>query len=166
MATKMEASDHSLTFPKQNTSSNAKKSTKWKEDSVKYLIDNSYYSPGKKRKDTEELNFNWKIINSHIYGEELSEAFDPLGLREEDQFQASPVNLQFYNIVNNPLNTLAGEQLKRRKDIRAIVVNPTAVNQKDKMFKEKLYGFLGDLSKQEGEPDPQLIKEELEAIEK
>ena len=154
-------------LPNQRVSSKQKMTKSWQEKSMKFFIEQNTYSHREKRKSIEEMDVNWSIINSNPNEDELSDSFDPLGLRNETEFKDSPIKLQFYNIVNNPLNTLLGEELKRRNDIKAIVINQTAVNQKDKLFKEKMYEYLNNLAaSHEAIEDKSIITDELSAIDK
>ena len=132
-----------LDLPNQKVSSKKKQSPKWQRDCVDYFTSNiTNQASSGTRKSVSEMDANIRLIGGVPNAEDLRASFDPLGMTGvEENFENGPLKSQFYNIINNPLKTLYGEELKRRSDIRAIVVNQFAINAKDEEFEGKVMEF-------------------------
>lgn len=158
----------SYDMPNQMASTKVKQTKDWQEKSLDWLISNIYTQKNTKRKSADEMRSNIDLINSALNVEDVRHAFDPLSLDEEENSTNLPLKNEFYNIINPPLKTLFGEELKRRSDIRAVVVNQYALNKKDEEFNERLFSFLQQQAELEAidEEDFQKKLQELDRFSK
>ena len=134
-------------LPNQRVSRNVKLTKKWQQDSINYFIDNKN-SDSDVRKSSSEIRDNWDFYNSILSPEEMKRTLDPLGV-EEGLMKDDTFNFGFYDVINGPLMTLFGEELKRQFDVKAYALNPNVVNQKDREFKQLVLTYMVQLAKEE-----------------
>jgi hypothetical protein len=134
-------------LPNQRVSRKTKNTKKWKEDSVDFFINNRRNAFGN-RKSKSEIDANWDFYNNFLSTEDLKRTLDPLNVEDKLYKQDEQV-FKFYNILDQPFDTLFGEELKRHSEVKAFVVNPNIINQKDLEFREDVNKFLADLTAEE-----------------
>lgn len=152
-------------LPNQRVSRSIKNTKKWQEDSIDFFINNrkNYYG---NRKTKAEIDANWDFYNNYLSPEELHHTLDPLGV--EDKLYKEDIQnvFKFYNILDQPFDTLFGEELKRYSEVKAYAINPHIINSKDYEFKEKVSKFLGELAEQPGQINQELLQEKLKEFDK
>lgn len=129
-------------LPEQMVSTKTKQGKAFQKDTTDYFVSNLYSTGNDIRKSTGDMQSNIRIYNSCPEPSDLSDSFDPLGFNSDEDSENLPIKGTFYNVMNNPLKTLFGEELKRRSDIRAAVTNQFAINKKDKEFQKRLMSYL------------------------
>lgn len=152
-------------IPNQMCSTKKKMTSEWKEGSMDYLVSSIYSNVNTKRKTYDEMQENINLVNSVPDIEDIRKSFDPLNLDENENTDNLPLKEEFYNIINPPLNTIFGEELKRRSDIRGVVVNQSAINKKDEEFNDKLFNFFMGQAQQES-VDENDLQEKLQGFDK
>lgn len=152
-------------LPNQRVSRSEKNREKWQHDSVDFFINNrkNYYG---NRKTKAEIDANWDFYNNYLSPEELHHTLDPLGV--EDKLYKEDIQnvFKFYNILDQPFDTLFGEELKRQVEVKAFAINPHIINSKDFEFKEKVSAFLTQMAEQPGNINQELLQEKLKEFDK
>jgi hypothetical protein len=152
-------------LPNQRVPRKTKNTEKWQHDSIDFFINNrkNYYG---NRKTKAEIDANWDFYNNYLSADELHNTLDPLGV-EDKLYQEDVQNtFKFYNILDQPFDTLFGEELKRYSEVKAYAINPHIINSKDYEFKQKVSQFLTEISQQEGNIDKNLLQEKLKEFDK
>lgn len=139
------------------------KDKKWQKNTIDFYIQRSYNSTNSRRKTFDEMRRNRDIMNSVMNYVSLKEGLDPLGVIEDTENVDFPYS--FYNIIEQPILTLLGEELRRPYDVKAFAINPEAVNEKDKMFKASFRQYLESLTQRQDLPED-IIKEDLEKLDR
>ncbi|MCK9429251.1 MAG: hypothetical protein M0R17_04555 [Candidatus Omnitrophica bacterium] len=154
-----------IQLPNQRVSRSVKNGEKWQHDSVDFFINNrkNYYG---NRKTKAEIDSNWDFYNNYLSPEELHHTLDPLGVEDKLYNEDIQNVFKFYNILDQPFDTLFGEELKRQVEIKAFAINPHIINSKDFEFKEKVSKFLTELAEQPGNINQELLQEKLKEFDK
>ena len=153
-------------LPNQQVSSKIKQTKTWQRACVDYFTGNTYIQKDNVRKTRSEMLANIRLVNSDLNIADFRSSFDPLGMSDNlEDSENLPLKSKFYNIINNPLRTLWGEELKRRSDIRAIAVNQNAINEKDKIFQERLFEYLMQEAQKESTNEEEL-QEKLQELDR
>jgi len=154
--------------PNQLVSSNTKEQKSWQEDSLRYYLNLCLYNTSNNMKPTAEVSRNYAVMNAINDPTLLRGALDPLDLGVDMDFSEDAAFLAeaFYDIVDQPLTTLFGEELKRQFNPIAYVTSPDAINDKNTLFKERLASFLEEkISEYQNiigtEQDPRVQGQEL-----
>jgi hypothetical protein len=132
-------------LPNQRVSRKTKQQKKWQKDSVNYFIDNRHNSYGA-RKSASEIRANWDFYNNYLSPSDLKDTLDPLGVEKELSKDKENLVFKFYNILDQPFDTLFGEELKRQSEVKAYAINPSVINEKDRMFKDEVKQFLAEVA--------------------
>lgn len=155
-------------LPNQRTSSTTKNTTKWQRDTLNYYLYNKP-STSNRRKTREEIAESWDFYNSIISREEVEKSLDPMLVNDEGASDEEIEAFSFYDILKQPFETLIGEDLKRNLEVRAFAINPDIVNEKDRIYREKVVAafqkHVQELQKN-GKLDEKLLKQELENLDK
>lgn len=139
------------------------KDKKWQKETVEYYIQRSYNNCNTRRKSFNEMRHNRNVINSVMNYNILKEGLDPLGVIEDSENVDFPY--QFYNIIEQPILTLLGEELRRPYDVKAFAINPEAINEKDKIFFTQLRQYIEGLGQRQDLPED-ILREDLERMER
>lgn len=139
------------------------KDKKWQKETVEYYIQRSYNNCNTRRKSFNEMRHNRNVFNSVMNYNILKEGLDPLGVIEDSENVDFPY--QFYNIIEQPILTLLGEELKRPYDVKAFAINPEAINEKDKIFFTQLRQYIEGLGQRQDLPED-ILREDLERMER
>lgn len=152
--------EKSVSLPNQRVSRTKKNSKRWQEDTIDYFIDNRNNSGSVSRKSSLEMEANWDFYNSFLSEDDLKNTLDPLNV-EKKLNKEEHLAFKFYNILDQPLDTLFGEELKRHSEVKAYAINPHIINEKDLQFKEEVKSFLMELTEKDGQLDEETLKERL-----
>lgn len=139
------------------------KDKKWQKETVEYYIQRSYNNCNTRRKSFNEMRHNRNVFNSVMNYNILKEGLDPLGVIEDSENVDFPY--QFYNIIEQPILTLLGEELRRPYDVKAFAINPEAINEKDKIFFTQLRQYIEGLGQRQDLPED-ILREDLERMER
>lgn len=139
------------------------KDKKWQKETVEYYIQRSYNNCNTRRKSFNEIRHNRNVFNSVMNYNILKEGLDPLGVIEDSENVDFPY--QFYNIIEQPILTLLGEELRRPYDVKAFAINPEAINEKDKIFFTQLRQYIEGLGQRQDLPED-ILREDLERMER
>lgn len=155
----------SVVLPNQRVSRKVKSTEKWKQDSVDFFINNrkNYYG---NRKTKAEISENWDFYNNQLSPEELHKTIDPFGVEDKLYKEDIITTFQFYNILDQPFDTLFGEELKRNSEVKAFAINPQIINEKDLEFKSKVSQYLSELAQKPGNIDQKELQEKLKEFDK
>ena len=161
-------SNNTYILPNQRTSSATKRTSKWQKDTLNYYLYN-VPSNSSKRKTKEEMQESWNFYNSMVSREEIEESLDPMIVGKEGASDDEVRAFSFYDILKQPFETLIGEDVKRNLEVRAFAINPEIVNEKDRMYKEKVVKTfqkrVQELQKNK-QLDKKILQEELENLDK
>ncbi len=152
--------DKSVSLPNQRVSRVAKNKKKWQEDTIDYFVSNRTNTGDMSRKSKNDIEDNWNFYNNFLSEEDLHRTLDPLNVEKELNRDANQV-FKFYNILDQPLDTLFGEELKRQSEVKAYAINPNIINQKDLEFREEVQVFLAQTAEQDGQLDEEALQERL-----
>ena len=152
-------------LPNQRVSRKVKQGKKWQEDSIDFYINNRKNSYGN-RKHRTDIDRNWDFYNSYLSPDDIQKTLDPLGV-EDKMYKDAPENMfKFYNILDQPFDTLIGEELKRQSEVKAFAINPDIINSKDYEFKSKVKDFLMQVTQNPGSIDKDTLQEKLKEFDK
>ena len=150
-------------LPNQKVSYKIKQSPKWQRDCVDYFTSASG-SDWHKRKPRDEMKQLYDFYNSYVDDREIKRHLDPLNVdRESGLTDGERDMFSFYDILEQPFNTLYGEFIKREFEVRAYAVNPDVVNEKDRQFRQEAYQVFAQFAQQES-VDEQKLKVKLEEL--
>ena len=141
-----DKSDKVVVLPNQRVSRTTKQTTKWQKDTIDFFI-SSIFKYDSKRKSPKEVLENWDFYNSELSSEEMQKHLDPLNV-EEGLMKDENVTFGFYDVLHQPFDTLIGEELKRVSEIKAYAINPLVINEKDKIFTDKVSKYFQELVQQ------------------
>lgn len=136
----MHSQKYSKTFPSQKKTTSQKTDEWFKQciDAAESII--LFQNEGiRQSRINKKVNYN--LYNDILDTRDIEKVCNPMGL-SMDSFPAKP---RMYSIALPKINTLAGEELKRRFDFKIVVTNPDAISEKEK-------------------EQSQLIKEALESV--
>lgn len=154
-----------IRLPNQRVARATKNTKKWQEDSIDFFINNRKNSYGN-RKTKKEIDSNWDFYNNYLSPDDLKRTLDPLGVDDRLQKDDTENTFKFYNILDQPFDTLFGEELKRYAEVRAYAINPEIINAKDLEFKQKVSKFLEETAAQPGDINKELVQEKLKELDK
>lgn len=120
-------------YPKQKLS-RSDKSEKWGRECVDWVIQ---ASSANKYSNYVKIKANYDLYNSIIDAEDFKYVTNPYGVD-----QNFPARLHNYNIITPKINLLAGEEIKRPFNFRAVAVNNEAVSQMQEKRKQLLMEYL------------------------
>ncbi|MCP4255522.1 MAG: hypothetical protein GY775_19375 [Candidatus Scalindua sp.] len=163
--TSSEFESKSVSLPNQRVSRKKKNSKTWQHNTANYYINNRTNTYGN-RKSASHIRANWDFYNSSLSPEEVQNELDPLGVDKEISSGESKLNFKFYNILDQPFDTLFGEELKRQSEVRAYAVNPGVINEKDMAFKAEVKKYLSELAQSQDPVDEESVKEKLKEFDR
>lgn len=152
-----------VSLPNQRVSRKEKNSETWQRDCIDYYINNRKNAYGN-RKSQKEIESNWDFYNNYLSPSDLKNTLDPLGV--DNKLENDSLNFKFYNILDQPFDTLFGEELKRNSEVKAFAINPNIVNEKDLQFKKQTLEFLEELSASDQELNEEDLKARLKQFDK
>lgn len=120
-------------YPKQKLS-RKDKTDKWARECVDWVIQassNNRYS------NYTKIKANYDLYNNIIDMDDFKYVTNPYGVE-----QNFPARLHNYNIITPKINLLAGEEIKRPFNFRAVAVNSEAVSQMQERRKQMLLEYL------------------------
>ncbi len=110
--------------------------------------------------DKSVIGINIDLYNGILNEEDIVKETNPFGI--DGNF--FPQNIQHYPLVRNKIDLLVGEDWKRRFEWTVAVMNPNAINEKNKALDEKLKEYVG-MKILEENYDPQQVEKELKELE-
>lgn len=120
-------------YPRQKLS-RKDKTEKWARECVDWVIQassNNRYS------NYTKIKANYDLYNNIIDEDDFKYVTNPYGID-----QNFPAKLYNYNIITPKINLLAGEEIKRPFNFRAVAVNSEAVSQMQEKRKQMLMEYL------------------------
>lgn len=151
-------------LPNQRVSRKVKNTKTWQQDSVDFFINNRKNSYGN-RKSRSDIDANWNFYNNFLSPDDLKKTLDPLNV-EKTVLKDEEQDFKFYGILDQPFDTLFGEELKRHSEVKAYAINPSIVNEKDNEFKEEVKRFLQQLVENEQQTDEKELQAKLKEYDK
>lgn len=157
--------EKSVHLPNQRVSRNKKNTKTWQQDSIDYFINNRRNAYGN-RKSSSEIRESWDFYNNYIRPGSLKETLDPLGVEKELSIDNEDLVFKFYNILDQPFDTLFGEELKRYSEVKAYAINPSIINEKDREFQNMVKNFLMEAVNSSKPVDEEAVQEKLKEFDK
>ena len=111
-------------FPRQKMPF-SKKTEKWRKAHLDWADRNSYLFNSEVRRSLRSKVVNYDLYNGNLHEDDMKKTLNPLNKR----VGLIPKNIQHYPIINNPINTLIGEEARRKHDFFVKVVNDEAVSE-------------------------------------
>lgn len=154
-----DARNESVSLPNQRVSRKIKNTKKWQEDTINYYINNRHNNQVNRKSKKEIIN-NWDFYNNYLSSEELKKHLDPLNV-ENSLLEDESSKFSFYNILDQPFDTLFGEELKRTHEVKAYAINQDIINEKDKEFKSRVSQYFTELVQSEQNIDKEALQKKL-----
>ena len=110
-------------FPRQKLPY-SRKNTEWRKSHLDWADKNSYLFNSEVRKSLKSKKINLDLWNGVLHEDDLKKVLNPL----QKRIGYIPKEIQHYPILNNPLNTLIGEEARLKYDFFAKVCNDEAVS--------------------------------------
>lgn len=142
-----------MTFPRQALPDN-RKGKKWKEMCMKWGDSRSYMHYSPVRKSVRHKKINYDLVNGILHMDDLALMLNPMQLDQH----FFPDTIQHFPIINSKLETLIGEDLQRPFDWRAIVTNPNAVSDIERLKAEQVKQSLQELVENESISEDQYMQ--------
>lgn len=114
-------------FPKQKLPF-SQKNKPWRQQHLDWSDRNSYLFNTGIRKSLRNKKINYDLVNGILHEEDMKKVLNPMDKR----VGLIPKEIQHYPIINNPLNSLIGEECRRKHDYYVRVVNDEAVSSIEK----------------------------------
>jgi hypothetical protein len=113
-----------LGFPRQKMPT-TKKGKDWRKAHLDWADRNSYLFNTGIRRSLRGKKINYDLYNGILHEEDMKKTLNPLNKR----VGLIPRDIQHYPIINNPINTLVGEESRRKHDYNVKVCNEDAVSE-------------------------------------
>ncbi len=143
-------------FPKQKVK-DSKKTDNWAKKCIDAAEDMALWRDDNIRQDYYNKVINYNLANDILDQSDVEKVCNPFGIKGGGD---PPAKMQNYPIANPKIDLLVGEEMKRKFDFRATVINDDAISSKEKEKKKQLT----DLIKEEvttDQNDPNKTKEKL-----
>jgi len=147
-------------FPRQKLPT-SKKSKKWRKQHLDWADRNSYLFNTGIRRSLKGKKINYDLFNGILHESDMKKILNPLNKR----VGLIPKDIQHYPIINNPINTLVGEESRRRHDYTIKVCNDDAVSDIERNKLEDAKGKILELIKNTNSSEEEITKE-IEQLEK
>lgn len=131
-------------FPSQKKSIK-EKDTAWRKECVDASESLVFFQNAGIRQRRLQKKVNYDLYNGIVNQADMERIVNPFGIKI-DEFPAEPKN---YPITNPYIQTLKGEEQKRRFDWKVVVVNQDAVSDKEEELKGKVIEYLKSIVEQE-----------------
>lgn len=131
---------NNIPLPRQRLSYK-EKDKEWRKDNIDHADTHSFYHNEEVRKSLKNKIINLNLYNGKVDVRDLTNIVNP------QQLDASfvPENIPHHPIVVPKVDLLVGEEIKRRFDFSAVVINPDAITKKEedkkKFFIKKITEF-------------------------
>ena len=132
-------------FPIQKLPS-SKKNKKWRKENIDWADMSSMMYDNNVRQSLRHKKINYDLFDGKIHLSDMKLVMNPYAI-DSDGF--IPDNIQYYSIVNSPINVIVGEEAKRRFEFRAIVSNYNAISEKEQQKVQELDAVFSELIKNE-----------------
>jgi hypothetical protein len=107
----------------------SKKDKKWRKSVIDWSDMSSMMYTNNVRQSLRHKKIGYDLYDGIIHLSDMKEVLNPYGIDSEGFI---PENIQYYSIVNSPINVVIGEEAKRRFEFKAIVSNYNAISEKEK----------------------------------
>lgn len=134
------------------------KNKEWRKDNLDFADNHSFYHNTEVRQTLKNKIINLNLANGIVDIRDLTNVVNP------SQIDASyvPDNIPHHPIVVPKIDLLVGEEIKRRFDWWAVVVNPDAISKKEEGKKEYLMQRLTQMLEENYEEDE--LKAKMEEL--
>ena len=136
-------------YPQQKLPS-SKKDKKWRKSVIDFADASSMLYDNNVRMSLHHKKVNYDLFDGKLHISDMKQVLNPYGIDSEAFI---PENIQYYSIVNSPINVLIGEEAKRRFEFKAIVSNYNAISEKENQKSEELNQSIMELIKNESLSD-------------
>lgn len=124
----------------------SQKNKKWRKSNVDWADMSSMMYDNAVRQSLRHKKINYDLFDGKLHLSDMKQVLNPYAI-DSDAF--TPDNVQYYSILNSPINALIGEEAKRRFEYRAVVSNYNAISRKEESKKQELDGVMMELIKAE-----------------
>ena len=134
------------------------KNKEWRKDNLDFADNHSFYHNTEVRQTLKNKIINLNLANGIVDIRDLTNVVNP------SQIDASyvPDNIPHHPIVVPKIDLLVGEEIKRRFDWWAVVINPDAISKKEEGKKEYLMQRLTQMLEENYEDDE--LKAKMEEL--
>lgn len=129
---------------------NGKKNKKWRKSVIDFADMSSMLYDNNVRSSLHHKKINYDLFDGKVHLSDMKQVLNPYGV-DSDGFV--PENIQYYSIVNSPINVVIGEEAKRRFDFKAVVSNYNAISDKEKQKKAEMDQMMQQLIKNQSLSD-------------
>jgi hypothetical protein len=136
-------------FPQQKLK-NSQKNKKWRKEMLDWSDMSSMLYDNNVRQSLRHKKINYDLFDGKLHISDMKEVLNPFGADSEGLI---PESIQYYSIINSPINVVIGEEAKRRFEFRAIVSNYNAISEKEKEKSQELNATMMSLIKNESMND-------------
>ena len=148
-------------FPPQAISDAKKQDKNWQKKcidaGISAISDRSETSIRKTRFNKLK---NYNFWNFRLDKNEMKKVADPFGINPEEM----PVDIKHYPLLNAKINTLAGEELKRRTEWVVRALSPDVVDAKKEQAKDIKFNAIMQLIESDEDFEPFKAKKKLEEV--
>ena len=135
-------------FPRQLLP-NTKKTKKWGEENMDWAENISYSNNGRIRKSLRNKTINFNLYNGVLYMGDLTYYVNP----HNKKLAKPPTKIQHYAVMNEPIDLLAGEEINRKSNMVASVVNPDSISLKEESKMKAARQMLLQMMQSDKEPE-------------
>lgn len=110
----------------------------WAKDTIDFLCSVADDQIGEECLDYKQMLSNYKLYNNELDQEDFERECNPMGI-EVGQFKDK---IHPYNKTYNKIQVLLGEELRRRHDYRALIINADGIKKKELKKSELVRAYL------------------------
>lgn len=133
----------------------SQKNKKWRKSNVDWADMSSMMYDNAVRQSLRHKKINYDLFDGKLHLSDMKQVLNPYAI-DSDAF--IPDNVQYYSILNSPINALIGEEAKRRFEFRAVVSNYNAISEKEKAKKAELDAVMMELIKNDSQSEEDFQK--------
>lgn len=133
----------------------SQKNKKWRKSNVDWADMSSMMYDNAVRQSLRHKKINYDLFDGKLHLSDMKQVLNPYAI-DSDAF--IPDNVQYYSILNSPINSIIGEESKRRFEFRAIVSNSNAISEKEKAKKAELDAVMMELIKNDSQSEEDFQK--------
>lgn len=123
-------------FPRQSLPYR-KKTKEWCKDCIKFADSHSVLSSSTVRKTIAHKKLNYDLLNGKLNMADLIKVLNPEGFKFEKKDMYN-TKINHYPIVNKVIELLVGEEMASQLDLKAVITNPTAITEKERIKKAEI----------------------------
>ncbi len=140
---------------KKTTAQKVAKDFEWAKDSMDSLFSMILFQNQGLRQSRINKKINYDLYNGILDKNDMERICNPHKL----EGATFPADVKHYPLINPKVNTLRGEETKRRFDWRVVVINPDAISEKQEEQKKQFIDFINKHIQSEGYSEEEANKE-------